>query len=102
MPRATSLAHFAVRCLLVLCVLSSSTARAQSQEVVFAGFAYSGDVATREARFPFSTRYEKGLASDGQAAYKRILMLIERNPPRAFKLSAGIDNLKGRDQAIVS
>jgi hypothetical protein len=82
--------------------VAAPIAGAQQRSVAFAGFAYAGEFATREARFVNSTRYEADLRSAGATAYQRISGLITANPPRQLHLVANIDALKGADQVIVT
>ncbi len=76
---------------------------AQETQVTLAGFAFSGDAASLDQRFPYSRAYEKGLEQAGDRAYARIQAHIAAAPPRHLSVAAGmLDELKGRDQAIVT
>ena len=97
--------RFASRHLLIIasaCALLPPIAHGQQREIAFAGFAYTGTASTRQERFPLSARYEASLLSTGQSATKRIAALIAASPPKGFAMVGGIDDLKGRDQAIVT
>ncbi len=77
--------------------------QAQETQVTLAGLAFSGDAASLDQRFPYSRAYEKHLAQTGNLAFARIQANINAVPPRHFKLAAGmLEELKGRDQAIVT
>jgi len=80
-----------------------TSSQAQEAQVTLAGLAFSGDAASLEQRFPYSRHYEKQLEQAGDRAYARIQASIAAAPPRNFNLAPGmIDELKGRDQAIVT
>lgn len=75
---------------------------AQEREVTFAGIAYSGDAASLDQRFLYSRKYEAALKVDGDSSYKRALAATQLTPPQRLKLTTGqIEELKGRDQALV-
>ncbi|MDM0232275.1 hypothetical protein [Variovorax arabinosiphilus] len=80
-----------------------TTAQAQGTPVTLAGLAFSGDAASLDQRFPYSRAYEKGLEQAGDRAYARIQANIAATPPRHLTIAPGmIEELKGRDQAIVT
>ncbi len=82
---------------------SPTLSLAQETQVTLAGFAFSGDAASLDQRFPYSRAYEKGLEQAGDRAYARIQAQIAAAPPRHLSVAAGmLDELKGRDQAIVT
>ncbi|MDR3397403.1 MAG: hypothetical protein P4M06_07560 [Pandoraea sp.] len=77
-------------------------AQVTDKTVTFAGAAYGGDAASIDKRFPYSRAYENGLKAVGDSPYKRLLAAVAQNPATHFTLTTGpIDQLKGRDQAIV-
>jgi hypothetical protein len=77
-------------------------AYAQEREVTYGGLAYSGEEVTIAQRFRYSKLYEKSLADSGDSAFKRTLKAIEQAPPQKLKLTSNhIEDLKGRDQALV-
>ncbi|WP_213953668.1 hypothetical protein [Variovorax sp. dw_954] len=89
--------------LLAAAALLPMAASAQGTQVAFAGLAYAGDAASLEKRFPFSREYEKRLESTDRRADARIRAAIAEAPPRNFEVLPGlIDELKGRDQALVT
>ena len=71
---------------------------AHSTEVAFAGFAYSGDHASTDARFPYSKHFEASLGADGVNGLLR--KAIPAIQPQGYNLVSRIDELTGRDQAI--
>ena len=80
----------------------SVTAYAQVPQVVLAGVAYSGDAQTIAARFPYSLRYEQTLKAAGETPYAKVRQSIALAAPTNLEvLTAQIDELKGRDQALV-
>ena len=80
-----------------------NTAHAQETKVTLAGLAFSGDESSLNRRFPYSREYERRLAQSGDRAYARIQASIAATPPRHLQIAPGlIDELKGRDQAIVT
>jgi hypothetical protein len=85
--------------LLLIVISFFSISIAHSTEVVFAGFAYSGDKASINVRFPYSQRFAASLGSTGVNGLLR--KSIPSLKPQAYNLSAQrIDELTGRDQAI--
>ncbi|MGJ7497058.1 hypothetical protein ACSFA8_18500 [Variovorax sp. RT4R15] len=87
----------------LLAFLLPAYSQAQETQVTLAGLAFSGDAASLEQRFPFSREYERRLEQSGDRAYARIQRAIAAAPPRNIQLAAGmIDELKGRDQALVT
>jgi hypothetical protein len=78
----------------------SRWALAQPVEVALAGFAFSGDAASLQQRFPYSVGYERALKSGGKPAYAMLREALAQTPPQQLKLVTQIDELKGRDQAI--
>lgn len=78
-------------------------ASAQGTQVAFAGLAYAGDAASLEKRFPFSREYEKRLEGANSRVDAQIRAAIAKAAPRNFEVLPGlIDELKGRDQALVT
>ena len=76
---------------------------AEPLSVTLAGLAYSGDAASLEQRFPYSREYERELEKSGERAYGRIQANLSVNPSQHLKIEQGmLDELKGRDQAIVT
>lgn len=94
----------AVRCLACWVIsLLPILANAQQTQVALAGLAYSGDAATLEQRFPYSRQYEKQQEQMGTRAYARIEAAIKATPSKQLEItSALIDELKGRQQALVT
>ncbi|WP_239143007.1 hypothetical protein [Variovorax sp. WS11] len=90
-------------CLLSAAALLPIISSAQVTQVAFAGLAYAGDAASLEKRFPFSREYEKRLEAADARVDAQIRAAIARAAPRNFEVLPGlIDELKGRDQAIVT
>ncbi|MEJ8859947.1 hypothetical protein WKW79_35735 [Variovorax robiniae] len=88
-----------------LCGLVPLHALADASQVSLAGLAYAGDSQTLEQRFPYSRRYEKGLAAGvgSSLPLARIQAAVSQTPPQNFQVTQDrIAELKGRDQAIVS
>lgn len=79
---------------------STQSTSASSTDVALAGFAYAGNAATKDQRFPFSVDYERVIKSEGRSAYARIADATKGHEPSGFRLVGQIDSLKGRDQAI--
>jgi len=76
---------------------------AQPAHVTLAGLAFSGDAATLDQRFPYSRRYENALAKSGQNAYAMIKAAVAQAPSEGLQVTTEqIDELKGRDQALVT
>ncbi|MDI1270523.1 MAG: hypothetical protein PSV40_15655 [Polaromonas sp.] len=81
----------------------SGISYAQVPQVVLAGVAYSGDAQTIAARFPYSLRYEQTLKSAGESPYSKVRQALTLVPPTNLEvLTSQIDELKGRDQALVA
>lgn len=81
---------------------SANSTHAQTPQVAFAGFAYSGDAQTIAARFPYSLRYEESLKRAGDSSYAKVKQAVTRTPPQHLQLlTEQIEELKGRDQALV-
>lgn len=75
----------------------------EAPQVTLAGLAFSGDAASLEQRFPYSREYERRLEQAGDRAFARLQAHIAAAPPRHLQVASGmIDELKGRDQAIVT
>lgn len=75
-----------------------SVQSAHSTEVAFAGFAYSGDSSTINARFPYSKQYEESLGSKGiNSLLQKTLLSVQ---PKNIRIIPRIEELVGRDQAI--
>lgn len=84
-----------------LCSLIGQAAHAK--EVTLAGMAFSGDHHSIAQRFPYTLRYEQALKSSGTTAHSRVGDAVRKKPPQNFTLTADpIEQLKGRDQAIVA
>lgn len=81
--------------------LLPNISQAQSSPVTFAGVAYSGDAQSIPERFPYSKRYEKALEAASDSADAHLRRLITQTPPQNLELTGRIDELKGRDQALV-
>lgn len=80
----------------------SGVSHAQVPQVALAGFAYSGDAQTIPARFPYSAKYEQTLKQAGDSSYARVKTAIAQTPPQNLQLlTEQIEELKGRDQALV-
>lgn len=76
---------------------------AEPAQVTLAGLAFAGDAASLDQRFPYSRRYESAIAKSGQNAYAMVRAAVAQMPPQNLQVSSGqIDELKGRDQALVS
>ena len=87
----------------VLTLSVSAVAHAQPTPVTLAGLAYGGDAASLEQRFPYSRAYERELERSGERAFGRIQANIAAQPAQNLQLETGLlDQLKGRDQAVVS
>jgi hypothetical protein len=89
--------------LLAAVALLPAVSFAQATQVAFAGLAYAGDAASLDKRFPYSRQYEKRLEQANVRADAQIRAAIAKAAPRNFEVLPGlIDELKGRDQAIVT
>ncbi len=87
----------------VVLSLSVCAVHAQPTPVTLAGLAYGGDAASLEQRFPYSRAYERELERSGERAFGRIQANIAAQPAQNLQLETGLlDQLKGRDQAVVS
>ena len=88
---------------LALAAFVPLTSVAQPTHVTLAGLAFAGDAATLEQRFPYSRRYEGALAKSGQNAYALIKAAVAQAPSEGLQVTTEqIDELKGRDQALVT
>ncbi|HEX2545990.1 MAG TPA: hypothetical protein VHL79_14000 [Ramlibacter sp.] len=77
-------------------------ALAQETEVTLAGVAYSGSKETVDKRFAYSRKYQQQVEAGGDSPYKRVVAALAQTPPRNLKVTtAPIEELKGRDQALV-
>lgn len=84
-----------------LCSLIGQAANAK--EVTLAGMAFSGDHHSIAQRFPYTLRYEQALKSSGTTAHSRVRDAVGKKLPQNFTLTANpIEQLKGRDQALVA
>ena len=63
-------------------VVAAQAAYAQERAVTLAGVAYLGDDATREARFPYSHKYENQLKQAGDSNFKRTAAAVAAMPPQ--------------------
>lgn len=73
--------------------------RGHAQDVSFAGLAYSGDSRSIPARFPYSKRFDSSLPGRGiDGILQKDLASIH---PQNFTLVGTLDELKGRDEAVV-
>ncbi|MBF5006568.1 hypothetical protein ISG32_20145 [Diaphorobacter sp. NR2-3-3-1] len=87
----------------ILAITAATTVHAEQTPVTLAGLAYSGDAASLDQRFPFSRAYERELEQTGERAYGRITANLAVVPSQHLKIEQGmLDELKGRDQAIVT
>ena len=83
----------------VLAFALSCVAPAWATTVSLAGLAYSGDFASVATRFPYSQRVEAGLGAGGMNSLIR--QMVAQQPPSKIQLdTAGLTELKGRDQAV--
>lgn len=81
--------------------IDSSAQVPQAPQVALAGFAFSGEEQTMPVRFPYTTRYGQMLAQAGDSLFARVKAAISQSPPQNLQLVEQIDDLKGRDQALV-
>lgn len=72
---------------------------AEPVDVALGGFAYAGEAATLDRRFPFSRQFERQRTESGRPLHRQILDDAARLPG-AVRLVPGIDELKGRDRAL--
>src|ERR1700731_1485450 len=73
--------------------------QAKAQDVAFAGLAYSGDSKSIPNRFPYSQRFDASLSGRGiDGIFQKDMASIR---PENFNLVSNLDELKGRDQAVV-
>jgi hypothetical protein len=73
--------------------------RAKAQDVAFAGLAYSGDSQTISTRFPYSKRFDASLPGRGiDGIFQKDIATLH---PKNLSLVGNLDELKGRDQAVV-
>jgi hypothetical protein len=86
--------------------VSLLTAPALAQEVSFAGFAFAGDHATVQQRFPHTYRIEKSLAGvpSGQRLSQTVVArtYAESKPILQFAPPDKLASLKGSDQTMLS
>lgn len=89
--------------MLTLAAFAPFVCRAQPTQVTLAGFAFAGDAASLDQRFPYSRRYESALAKSGQNAYAMLKAAVAKVPLENLQVTTEqIDELKGRDQALVT
>ena len=82
--------------------IASSACLAQSPAVTLAGVAYSGDAASIQQRFRYSSQYAAQLPA-GDSMLKRTQAALAQHPSTSLDVRAEpIEELKGRDQAIVT
>ena len=90
-------ANFVLAITVILTVVGASSANAQ--DVAFAGLAYSGDSPSIPTRFPYSKRFDAALTGRGmESVFQKDIASIH---PDNFNLVGTLNELKGRDQAIV-
>lgn len=82
----------------MLAALLFQLGQAHAAEVAFAGFAYAGDLQTGMKRFPYSKLLETKLNGGLNAQLRKSM---ENARPENFTLIPRIDDLNGRDQAVV-
>lgn len=88
---------------LALAAFVPSVCGAQPTHVTLAGLAFAGDAASLDQRFPYSRRYESALAKSGKNAYAMVKTAVAQAPSEGVQVTTEqIDELKGRDQAIVT
>ncbi len=98
----TTIIRFTLAVTMLIATVFPSVLNAQTTRVTLAGMAYSGDAQTIPARFPYSSRFEKALKDTGDSPYERVKSAISQNPPQNLQLLNGqLEELKGRDQAVV-
>jgi uncharacterized ParB-like nuclease family protein len=79
-------------------VCSFQVVAAHATDVAFAGFAYSGDYQSGIQRFPYSKKFETSLGAAGMnGLLQKALPGVQ---PVNYTLTARIDELTGRDQAV--
>lgn len=85
-------------------VVAAQAAYAQERAVTLAGVAYLGDDATREARFPYSHKYENQLKQAGDSNFKRTAAAVAAMPPQSLRFTAEAlgGALKDQDRALVT
>lgn len=77
-------------------------AQAQPRQVSLAGLSYAGDAETLKDRFTRSNAYVTALERSGDKAYKHIQAALSTVTPRDIQVvMEELDDLKGRDQALV-
>lgn len=87
----------------MLCAFLTQHAFAEVPQVALASVAFSGGDSSVDQRFPFSQRYIKELRQAGDLVDNRMRSAIAQTPPQNIQLLPGqIDDLKGRDQALVT
>lgn len=69
--------------------------------VALAGIAFAGSEENIETRFSYSARYVRAAQDAGNAVYQQIASALRATPPASLQVIDQIDELKGRDQAIV-
>ena len=85
---------------LLLSAITSLAWAQQSPDVAFAGFAFSGNQSSIEARFPYSRRYETAQKKAGMPVFQMLMRQLQVNPPAHLRITSQLDELKGRDQAL--
>jgi hypothetical protein len=78
------------------------SAHAQVIEVALAGIAYSGSASTIKNRFPYSQQYEEQKKNAGTPIHQDIYQAISKMAPENLKITPQIEEIKGRDQALVT
>ena len=78
------------------------SAHAQVTEVALAGIAYSGSASTIKNRFPYSQQYEEQKKNAGTTIHQDIYQAINKMAPENLKITPQIEEIKGRDQALVT
>ncbi len=84
---------------IAFCLTLVGSIRARAQDVAFAGLAYSGNSQTISSRFPYSKRFDASLPGRGiDGIFQKDIASLH---PKNFTLVSTVDELKGRDEAVV-
>lgn len=77
---------------------------AQAQEVSFAGFAFAGDHAQAEQRFPYAFKVNQALKASGTPLTRQVIERIYAEPESTLTRGARdkLSSLKGSDHALLS
>lgn len=87
-------------CLAPLALAQPTAADDAPVEVALAGLAYAGAENTLDARFPYSRRFEQEMQDAGTPIARGLADALRAMSLPHLRLTDGIEQLKGRDQAL--